>query len=253
MTIEKLEKKLIPLKAKLIKHKLYNKINNSKKLCLFMETHVFAVWDFMSLLKKLQQNLTCTSIPWKPSNNPLAARLVNEIVLGEETDLNKKGLILSHFEMYISAMNQVGANTEHITKFVKEINSKNNINNYIISSSIPEYVKDFLIFTFNIINSNKNHEIAAVFTFGREDLIPDMFLKIVKKINSSKKINCDNLIYYLERHIEMDSEEHGPMALKMIKTLCGNDNNKWEEALKCSKDALIHRVKLWDNIEKSLN
>ena len=135
----------------------------------------FAVWDFMSLLKKLQQNLTCTGIPWKPSNNPLASRLVNEIVLGEETDLNKKGLILSHFEMYISAMNQVGANTDHITKFVKDINSINNINNYINSSSIPEYVKDFLIFTFNIINSNKNHEIAAVFNFGREDLIPDMF------------------------------------------------------------------------------
>ena len=213
----------------------------------------FAVWGFMSLLKKLQQNITCTGIPWKPSNNPLAARLVNEIVLGEETDLNKKGLILSHFEMYISAMNQVGANTEHITKFVKDINSINNINNYINSSSIPEYVKDFLIFTFNIINSNINHEIAAVFNFGREDLIPDMFLKIVKKLNSSKEINCENLIYYLERHIEMDSEEHGPMALQMIKTLCGNDKIKWKEAFKYSEAALIQRIKLWDIMENSLN
>ncbi len=253
MTIKNIEKELVPLKLKLINHKLYNKINNSKKLCVFMQTHVFAVWDFMSLLKKLQQNLTCTNIPWKPSKNSLNARLINEIVLGEETDLNKKGLILSHFEMYLNAMTQIGANTQHIRRFISKIDSEINIKEHINSSNIPEYIKEFLNFTFNIINSNKNHEIAAVFTFGREDLIPDMFLKIVKKINSSKKINCDNLIYYLERHIEMDSEEHGPMALKMIKTLCGNDNNKWEEALKCSKDALIHRVKLWDNIEKSLN
>ena len=119
--------------------------------------------------------------------------------------------------------------------------------------NLPQPVKEFMDFTFEIINSKKNHIIASVFTFGREDLIPDMFVEIVKKLTKSEDLNSDLLIYYLDRHIELDGDEHGPMALKMIDNLCGNDIKKWEEATTASLKALEMRIKLWDYIYSNLN
>ena len=253
MKIKEFEQELLPLKEKLINHKLYKSIKTNKDISLFMEGHVFAVWDFMSLVKKLQQLLTCSKVPWIPSKNPESGRLINDIVLCEETDFTKNGKVLSHFEMYLKAMINVGANTNQIDAFINKLNHEKDIIDYIEKSNIPEFAKSFMNFTFKTIQSEKDHIIAAVFTFGREDLIPDMFIEIVKNISSNEQINLEDLIYYLERHIEVDAEDHGPMALKMIKYLCGNDDIKWKEALDYSKIALNQRIKLWNAIEESLN
>jgi hypothetical protein len=174
--------------------------------------------------------------------------LINEIVWGEETDVNKDGLPMSHFEMYLQAMDQVGASTSEINQFIKNLESSKSIIDQIESTELPHFIKEFLKFTFEVIGSNKTHVIAAVFTFGREDLIPDMFIEVVKNINKESDANLSHLIYYFERHIEVDSGEHGPMALKMIQDLCGEDQDKWNEALEASKTALSHRIALWDGI-----
>jgi hypothetical protein len=253
MKIEEFEKELLTLKEKLVNHNLYKSIKTNKDISVFMEGHVFAVWDFMSLVKKLQQLLTCTKVPWIPSKNPESGRLINDIVLGEETDFTKNGKVLSHFEMYVKAMKNVGANTNQIEEFINNLNYELNITDYIDKSNIPMFAKNFMNFTFKTIQSEKDHIIAAVFTFGREDLIPDMFIEIVKNISSNEEVDLKDLIYYLERHIEVDAEDHGPMALKMIKHLCGNDQIKWKEALDYSKTALNQRIKLWNAIEKTLN
>ena len=252
MKIEKFIAEINDYKNRLINHNIYKKINSINDLKLFMEGHVYAVWDFMSLVKKLQQNLTCTNIPWIPSKTPLAARLINDIVLCEETDQFNNGKYMSHFEMYISSMIEIGASTKEIINFVKKLEANKDLNDSILKSKIPNFAKDFMIHTFNIINSNKNHVIAAAFTFGREDLIPDIFIEMVKSINKKENIECNNLIYYLDRHIEVDSEEHGPMALKMINELCGDDEKKWSEALNASISSLKQRINLWNAIEKSI-
>jgi hypothetical protein len=76
----------------------------------------------------------------------------------------------------------------------------------------------FLDFTFRVIEEGKPHEIAAAFTFGREDLIPDMFTAILKNFQENfPETDLSKLIYYFERHIEIDSDTHGPMAMQMIK------------------------------------
>lgn len=246
--IDALQDSLNPTRNKLISHQLYHALDTKEKITLFMENHVFAVWDFMSLIKALQKNLTCTSVPWTPNQNNFSGKLVNEIVLAEESDIDMNNNPKSHFELYLESMENLGANTNLIKKFIKEINSSQSYYESVKKFNIPSVVKEFMDFTFDIIKTNKNHVIASVFTFGREDLIPDMFIEIVKKLSSEKNIKTDLLIYYLERHIELDADEHGPMALKMINNLCGSDPIKWEEATISSEKALKMRIKLWDYV-----
>lgn len=251
--IQNLEKNLSSTRKSLINHSLYSKLDSKQKLVEFMENHVFAVWDFMSLIKALQRNLTCIEVPWIPNENRLAGRLVNEIVLAEESDVDLNGNPKSHFELYLESMIQIGASTKKIEDFIFKIKTLKSYNKSIENINISPVVKEFMDFTFNIINTNKNHVIASVFTFGREDLIPDMFIEIVKKLSINDEIKSDHLIYYLERHIEIDADEHGPMALKMIEKLCGEDEIKWKEAEIASKKALEMRIKLWDYIENKIN
>ncbi|MFL2639031.1 MAG: DUF3050 domain-containing protein [Flavobacteriaceae bacterium] len=250
--IQKLEKDLQETRSKLITHPLYKSLDTKDKLICFMENHVFAVWDFMSLIKALQRNLTCVDVPWTPNANNFAGKLVNEIVLAEESDIDLNNNPKSHFELYLDSMQLLGANTDLINSFVKKINSTRSYERSVEKINISNELKEFMDFTFEIINSNKNHVIASVFTFGREDLIPDMFIEIVKKLSKEESIKADLLIYYLERHIELDADEHGPMALKMIQNLCGEDKNKWNEATNASLKALQMRIKLWDFIYKQI-
>ena len=246
--IERLQNELLPLREELKNHPIYKSINDIDDLKKFMESHVFAVWDFMSLLKQLQNHLSCNIIPWSPSGYPKASRLINEIVWGEESDINKDGVAMSHFEMYIEAMKSINANTEEIDYVINAVKKKENIFKILSNSSLPKHIIDFLKFTFEVVNSNNIHVIAAVFTFGREDLIPDMFIQIIKNLKIETEKELSDIIYYFERHIEVDSDEHGPLALEMIQQLCGNDSEKWEEALKYSKKALQLRIGLWDGI-----
>ena len=246
-TMHRIEKELLPLKKKLIEHPLYDSINSVNDVQLFMEKHVFAVWDFMSLVKKLQLSLTSTQLPWTPSKHPAAGRLINEIVWGEETDINKDGEIMSHFEMYTQAMEEVKADTKPILRLIEQLNNGKSIAYCLSETDLPSYVKDFLSFTFSTIEEDKVHVIASVFTFGREDLIPDMFIEMVKNLRNEKG-SLLHLIYYLDRHIEVDGDEHGPMALQMIEQLCNNDEEKIQEAIIAAKKALELRISLWDGI-----
>ena len=239
------------LRKSLIEHPLYNSMENLNDIKKFMEVHVYAVWDFMSLVKNLQMNLTCVSTPWIPSENSLTARLINEIVWGEETDIDKNQVAKSHFEMYLDSMNEIGANTNKIKDLVSLVKQGRDIFKIIESLDISNEIKDFLNFTFSVIKDNKVHVTAAVFTFGREDLIPNMFIEIVRKIKLENN-SVESLIYYLERHIEMDGDHHGPMAMNMIKNLCENNDDKIFEALDSSKLALRKRIKLWDYIYEQI-
>jgi len=250
--IDLLEKELSPLRKKLLAHELYQNINAIDDIRVFMESHVFAVWDFMSLLKALQKELTCVSVPWVPQENPLLARFINEIVVAEESDLNVSNEPMSHFEMYIDAMKEVGADTSKIDALIKQVSFKKNylaLDENVFSSGA---IQAFTDFTFQIIETEKPHLIASSFTFGRENLIPDMFIEIVKKLNTESNQKYKKLVYYLDRHIEIDEGEHGPMSLRMIEELCGDDAGKWDESIQVSKQALTKRLVLWDSINDAI-
>ena len=153
--------------------------------------------------------------------------------MGEETDIDKNEVAKSHFEMYLDSMNEIGANTNKIENLIELVKQGKDIFRIIQNHEISDEIKDFLNFTFSVIKNNKVHVTAAVFTFGREDLIPNMFIEIVRKIKLENK-SVESLIYYLERHIEMDGDHHGPMAMNMIESLCENNDNKIKEALDSS-------------------
>lgn len=250
--IQFIEAELTTLRNKLKEHQLYKNLQSIEDIKIFMESHVFAVWDFMSLLKALQMNLTTVSTPWIPKKNSSLVRFINEITLAEESDLDKDGNIKSHFEIYLDAMEEMGANTSVINLFLAQITSLNSVKNVLEHSVILPEVKKFVSFTFDVINSKETHKIAAAFTFGREDIIPDMFLKIVDEASSENNKNYDSFLYYLNRHIELDGDEHGPQSLQMISELCGDNLQKWSEVLEVAKQALQVRVNLWSGIEKQL-
>jgi hypothetical protein len=253
MTIETINAKIEPQKELLLHHPLYKKVQTIEDLQCFLENHVYAVWDFMSLLKALQAKLTCTTTPWFATKNPETRYLINEIVLAEESDLSIDGRRLSHYEMYIEAMQSCGANTTGIEHFLSEVDSLQNIFVAIKKSSLHPNIKNFLDFTFKVIEEGKAHKIAAAFTFGREDLIPSMFTEILKNFQENfPKTDLSKLIYYFERHIELDADEHGPMAMKMITELCGDSEQKWAEVEEVSILALEKRIGLWDAIEESI-
>lgn len=253
MNIQTINTRIQPQKKQLLQHSLYEKVKTIDDLNCFLENHIYAVWDFMSLLKGLQNKLTCTTIPWLPIGNPEIRYLINEIVVAEETDLSLDGKRVSHFEMYLDAMLQSGANTNPINAFLENITTTQNIFVSIKQSDLHPNVKAFLDYTFRVIEGGKPHEIAAAFTFGREDLIPIMFTEILRNFQINfPETDLSKLIYYFERHIELDADEHGPMAMQMITELCGDSETKWKEVAEISMQALEKRIGLWDAIEQQL-
>ncbi len=239
---------LINHHERLKNHSLYKKIQTESDLQTFMETHVFAVWDFMSLLKRLQNDITCVAIPWNPSPYPKAVvRLINEIVLGEESDKDLNGNACDHFTLYIRAMEDLKANPNRLINFSKDLN---------YSKWCTPAEENFVKFNLSLAQNGKIHEVAAAFFFGREKLIPDMFTSILgdfsQNFDGKSEYNFPNLKYYLQRHIDIDGGEHSHQAEDCLKSLCGNDELKWEEARLAGVQSLILRSALWDEVEKTL-
>ena len=242
--IEELVAAIAPVRERLVAHPLYDNLNSLADLQRFTEYHVFAVWDFMSLLKALQLELTCTTLPWLPVGNAHTRYLINEIVTGEESDVDERGERASHFELYLRAMEQAGADVTPIKTFIDHLKNGKTVDEAL--NVAPQAAADFVNKTFEVINGNKPHCIAAVFTFGREDLIPAIFIELVRSIGAQHQV--DILTWYFERHIEVDGGHHSHLAYEMTAELCGDDENKWQEATAAAIAALEARIKLWDGI-----
>ena len=250
--IKHLQDNIQSVRQTVVQHPLYNRVQSLEDIQKLMQHHVFAVWDFMSLLKALQIHLTCTTLPWRPVGNANTRFLINEIVVGEESDVDEQGQRMSHFELYLKAMQQVGADASAIHALMQAIQAGKSIDQALSESNIPESVKTFLSFTFEVVNCQKPHVIAAVFTFGREDLIPEMFMALVKDLSEKLPNQLEVFKYYLDRHIEVDGDHHSHLAIAMTEDLCENDPLKWAEAERYVIRALESRRALWDGVMAAL-
>jgi hypothetical protein len=181
-----------------------------------------------------------------PSPYPKSRRLINEIVLGEESDNFGNGYV-SHFELYQQAMVEAGADTSAIRTLVDELKGGRVLPDALAIARPPAEAVEFVRTTFSFLQLDKPHVTVAAFSFGREDLIPDMFRQMVKDLRQNLE-TVSLFEYYLDRHVEIDTDSHGPMALQMVEELCGADDRKWEEAGVAAVTALQARIALWDGI-----
>jgi hypothetical protein len=213
-----------------------------------MEHHVFAVWDFMSLLKTLQHEVVPTTYLWIPTKGTRSdiARMINEIVLCEETDVAPGGGSVSHFDLYLQSMLEVDADVKPINVFLKNIDIIGNIPYHLASKPAEKFMRS----TFDTIKKGP-HCAAASFAYGRETIIPDMFTRLLTQLNISK-LEAPKFHYYLQRHIEVDGDEHGPMSEKLVEYFCDDDPIKIHEAEQAAISAIQARIEFFNDIEGAL-
>lgn len=246
-----LEQLLHEKKTELANHSIFAEIDSLPVLRRFMETHVYAVWDFMSLTKRLQQELTCIQLPWLPPQDPKAARLINEIVLGEESDDRVDHGHYSHFELYLDAMREVGARTDSIERFVALQRDGVHHHAALHGAGASEAARHFVEQTLEIAFNAPAHAVAAAFLHGRESVIPTMFQRILDDWGITGN-QAPTFRYYLQRHIEVDSEDHGPAAGQLLARLVNDDAQREREVYEAAIAAVESRLAFWDRLRLSM-
>jgi hypothetical protein len=239
-----------PARRRLVEHPIYGAVDSLPRLRIFMQAHVFAVWDFMCLAKRLQRDLTSMSPLWRPPAMPELARFINGVILGEESDDGPEREAISHCELYIAAMEEVGASTAPLRRFLDLITAGVEVEVALSASGAPRPARAFVRRTLEYALGGDTVEVLAAFLFGREDLIPDMFRRILPRWRAS----CDapRFAYYVQRHIELDGDDHGPAARRALVQLAGRDRAAWAAARRVALDAIAARTALWDRVHEDL-
>lgn len=251
-SIDTLEAEITPLRQGVVQHPLFQSLTTIEHLRIFMNHHIYAVCDFMMLLKSLQRELTSIAPVWVPKGDPTVRRFINLLVLEEETDVDENGNYASHYELYHSAMKQAQCDTSVIEQFIRAADSGQKFEYILKVLNIPEAAKEFMRTTWDIVENEDVSTIAVVFAFSREEVIPDMFRKFVSQLNKEFPDQVSQLVYYLERHIHLDEDEHHPMARRMCEVLCGKSEKKWRKGFEVLQKALKARQLLWDGVLKEL-
>ena len=240
------------IRQRMVEHPVFKEIRDIRSLRIFMEAHVFAVWDFMSLVKRLQRDLTCIEVPWLPPRDRRAAQLINQIVLGEETDIGPSGEPVSHLELYLGAMREVGANTRCFEVFQTALAKGTTLSDAFEHADVAPFVREFTGYTLRTASEASLLAVMAAFFYGREDVIPRMFSNLLEewRIDAGQ---APLFVYYLKRHIEIDSDEHGPAAKAILATETADDSRRGLEVLTAARQSIEARIRLWDGLLTSLN
>jgi len=248
--LDTIESRIKPWTDRLLSHPVYGVVRDDHSLRIFMQSHVFCVWDFMSLVTALRSSLTGVSVPWLPTADPEARRLVNEILLDEESDETPAGP-LSHFELYLSAMHACGADTRPIEAFIALVR-RTSWRSALAAATLPAGVAPFVETTLEIATQRSLAEVAAVFTFSREEVIPSMFEALVARLSREAPERWSLFLFYLRRHIEVDRDSHAKAARELVGRTCGSDPEAWERSARATETALRVRIALWDAIYEQL-
>lgn len=242
-----------PYRQQLENHPVYRAIETVQDLCCFMEHHVYSVWDFMSLIKYLQNTVAPARYPWYPEGDTNVKRFINELVLEEESDNIEFGGrtgATSHFELYCNAMQEIGANNQTVKAFVGKV-AKEGIDKALSWPMVPGPSLIFTRKTFEFIGSGKPHVVAAALALGREHIIPCIFRSILSRISVNDQ-QAPSFHYYLNRHIHLDEDFHAPLSLKLLEQLCGGDPEKIQEAEDAAVEALLARIRFWDGVHAAI-
>ena len=247
--LEALRTAIEPLRNELLNHPLYANVNSLPRLRCFMRYHVFAVWDFMCLAKRLQRDLTSLEALWLPPARPGLARFINSIVLAEESDVDPDHRAASHFDLYLDGMQEVGASPVDALLFVEMLRDGQDVESSLAHCA-PPAAQTFVSHTLATVAGGTTIEVLSSFLFGREDLIPDMFSRIQRQWGGSQQ--AARFSYYVARHIELDGDEHGPAGLRALAEVAGDDDGAWDAARRAAESAMAARIALWDAVNAQL-
>jgi hypothetical protein len=239
------------LRDSLHTHAVFSRISDLPSLRAFMQVHVFAVWDFMSLAKRLQRDLTCIELPWMPPADIDAAHLINEIILGEETDTGPDGHPISHMQLYLNAMKEVGADTLQFERFLDLVRDRVPVENALGRVGAPNCVIDFVTHTLGVAIGERTLVVMANFFYGRENVIPGMFQRLLDSWSLDRSA-APAFVYYLDRHIELDGDAHGPAAEAIIARALAREPQQAEAVRKAAIASLSARQALWDGTDALL-
>ena len=265
------------LQQRLDHHPIYGALKTVQDLRVFMQHHVYSVWDFMSLIKYLQHAVAPARWPWTPGADASVARFINELVLEEETDEagpgrenggsveanigvadvkpaqaggRSQGAFSSHFELYLGAMQEIGADADRPRRFIELIRDQG-LPAALDSGLVPEPALRFTRTTFGFIDSGRPHAVAAALALGREHVIPAMFRAFLSRMAVAER-DAPIFHYYLKRHIHLDEDFHAPLSLRLLEALCGGDPAKVEEARAAAVRAVDARIAFWDGVLATL-
>ena len=232
-------------------HPIFSALTNKRSLKLFMGHHVYAVWDFMSIVKSVQHHVAPCTIPWVPAADNSVVKAINEIVLSEESDVNMSGNgSCSHFELYLESMKDIGAPTSEISNFVENV--RNAELSEVISKNPNHPAYKFVSETFKTIMGKDPLVISCWFAYGREKIIPGMFTTALSNLGISRQ-QVPHFYYYLERHTELDGDEHQHFAQQLVDHFCKQDDSRIRKAQSACKEAIKARLKFWDGVLDVIN
>jgi hypothetical protein len=249
-SLDELRSAVAPVRDALLGHPLYEGVNTLPRLRVFMAHHVFAVWDFMCLAKRLQRDLTSLDELWLPPLRPSLARFINSVVHGEESDVDLQGHAASHFGLYLAAMQEVGVSTGDAERFIQLLRDGADAQSSLVAVGASPAVQRFVGHTLETVRQGTTVEVLASFLFGREDLIPEMFSRLLPQWAESKQ--AGQFAYYVERHIELDGDEHGPAGLRALAEMAAGDASVWRTATAAAHDAMAERIALCDDVHARL-
>lgn len=232
-------------------HPVFRRMKSISDVRVLMEHHVWAVWDFMSLLKSVQEAVAPVRVPWLPVRDAESARLVNEIVVGEECDDGPDGRPASHFEIYLRAMRRAGADARPITRFLAALEQGAAWPEALSAAGAPAAARAFVQATLEVCAGPLHGRVAAL-TLGREDIIPAMFSRLVQELDGERGADLADLRWYLDRHVEVDGTRHGPMTARLFERVCARDAATLAESLEVAARVLSRRVALWSAVEEAL-
>lgn len=247
--IDALRTAIAPLRDQLLTHPIYLGVDTLPRLRCFMRFHVFAVWDFMCLAKRLQRDLTSLDVMWVPPARPALARFINSIILAEESDLDPDGAAASHFELYVRGMEEVGASTVEVLRFLTMLRDGRGLESSLAACA-PPAAHAFVKHTLHVVGQGTTVEVLSSLLFGREDLIPEMFARLGPQWFASAE--ATRFSYYVARHIELDGDAHGPAGLRALADAAGDDERVWEAGARAAASALAARIALWDAVHAEL-
>ena len=240
------------LRVRLEAHPIYVALSTLEDLRVFMQHHVYSVWDFMSLIKFLQNEVAPSRWPWAPRGDASVQRFINELVLEEETDISLPGREghTSHFMLYLEVMREIGADADAPMRFVQMVEAQG-IAQALGSDFAPKPSATFTRTTFDFLDSGKPHTVAAALALGREHVIPSMFRAFLSRM-SVTDAQAPSFHYYLNRHVHLDEDFHAPLSLRLLAALCGDDAAKWREAEAAAETAVNARLLFWDGVLEAL-